>query len=222
MSHSLHRHGSRERLRQDYTFYARTSRYVNREGCGPKLRKILEILLEGQQVNNFGSSHAGKSYVAGLKPEEYALTLDTAYGLAACFSEQSAIRSLLAKLKEADTGISIVVSGLIDELGAVATEVGLTPHTVFLSLGVHGKRARLPEERLLEITTMCGHGQVASRLTRAVSERVRAGKMTAEAGARLLAQPCPCGIFNTTRCAKILEAGREAPAGGGSPATRPA
>lgn len=206
MSHSLHRHGTREQLQQDYTFYARTSRYVNREGCGPKLRRILAILLEEKRINNFGSSHAGKSYVAGLKPQEYALTLDKAYGVAACFSDKEAVRAILAKLKEADTGISIVVSGLIDELTAMARDLGLTPHTVFLSLGVHGKKALLPEDRILEITTMCGHGQVATRLTKAVVERVRAGKMTPEEGARLLAQPCPCGIFNTTRCAAIIKA----------------
>jgi len=215
MSHSLHRHGTREQLQQDYTFYARTSRYVNREGCGPKLRRILSILLEETRVNNFGSSHAGKSYVAGLKPEAYALTLDKAYGVAACFSEKDAVRSILAKLKEADTGISIVVSGLIDEIAAMAKDLGLKPHTVFLSLGVHGTKARLPEDRVLEITTMCGHGQVATRLTKAVVERVKAGKMTPEAGAHLLAQPCPCGIFNTTRCAAVLKATPQ-PAVGGS------
>lgn len=195
-------------MEHDYTFYARTSRHVNREGCGPKLRRILQILVEDGHVNNFGSSHSGTSYAAGLKAEEYALTLDKAYGVAACFSDKAAIRSLLAKLKEADTGISIVVSGLIDEITGVAAELGLTPHTVFLSLGVHGKRAKLPEDRVLEITTMCGHGQVATRLTRAVMERVRSGKMTPEAGAHLLAQPCPCGIINTTRCASILERDR--------------
>lgn len=214
MSHSLHRHGTREQLQHDYTFYARTSRYVNREGCGPKLRRILSILLEEKRVNNFGSSHAGKSYVAGLKPEEYALTLDKAYGVAACFSDKDAVRSVLAKLKAADTGISIVVSGLIDEIAAMAKELGLKPHTVFLSLGVHGKSARLPEDRILEITTMCGHGQVATRLTKAVVARVKAGKMTPEAGAKLLAQPCPCGIFNTTRCAAILKAVPQTAAGG--------
>lgn len=213
MSHSLHRHGTRAQLEHDYTFYARTSRYVNREGCGPKLRRILQILVEDGQVNNFGSSHAGKSYAAGLKPEEYALTMDKAYGVAACFSDKAAIRSLLEKLKAADTGISIVVSGLIDEITGVAADLGLKPHTVFLSLGVHGKRAQLPERRVLEITTMCGHGQVATRLTRAVMGRVRSGKMTPEAGAHLLAQPCPCGIINTTRCAGILEKSRtETPA----------
>ncbi len=208
MSHALHRHGTREQLQRDYTFYARTSRWVNRQGCGPKLRTILRILLEEGKPLNFGSSHAGKSYQAGLKAEEYAATLDRAYGVAACFSDKRAVRAVLAKLKEADTGISIVVSGLIDEIVALAKEVGLTPHTAFLSLGVHGKRALLPEDRVLEMTTMCGHGQVATRLARAVVERVKAGKMTPEAGARLLAQPCPCGIFNTERCAEILRGSR--------------
>jgi hypothetical protein len=208
MSHSLHRHGTVEQLQHDYTFYARTSRWVNREGCGPKLRTILRVLLEAGKPVNFGSSHSGKSYEAGLDPEEYAATLDKAYGIAACFSDKEAVRSLLSKLKEADTGISIVVSGLIDELVGVAKEVGLQPHTAFLSLGIHGKRAALPEDRVLEMTTMCGHGQVATRLTRTVIERVKAGKMTAAQGAHLLAQPCPCGIFNTQRCAAILEAGR--------------
>ncbi|MEW6333594.1 MAG: hypothetical protein AB1558_04950 [Thermodesulfobacteriota bacterium] len=205
MSHSLHRHGTARQLEKDYTFYARTSRYVNREGCGPKLRRILRILLEEERAVNFGSSHAGKSYKAGLNPDDYAATLDKAYGVAACFSDRDAVRSILGKLKEADTGISIVVSGLIDEIVKMAGELDLKPHTAFLSLGVHGKRALLPEDQILQITTMCGHGMVSATLTRTVIDKVKAGKMTPEAGAHLLAQPCPCGIFNTERCSTILE-----------------
>ena len=131
----------------DYTFYARASRYVNRDGCGPKLRKILSIALSEPNLVNYGSSQAGKSYEAGLKPEEYAATLDKAYGVAGCFSDREAVRSFLMKLKEADTGISIVISGLIDEVAKIAKEIGLKPHTAFLSLGVHGKRALLPGGR---------------------------------------------------------------------------
>ena len=217
MSHALHRHGTAEQLQNDYTFYARTSRFVNREGCGPKLRKILSIALEEKNLVNFGSSHAGKSFKAGLKPEEYAATLDKAYGVAGCFSDREAIRSFLKKLKEADTGISIVISGLIDEIVRIAKEVGLQPHTAFLSLGVHGKRALLPEDEVQQITTMCGHGMVSSNLSKAVMKRVKAGKMTPEEGARLLARPCPCGIFNTDRCEAILAACAEKKLGGESP-----
>ncbi|MDI6725577.1 MAG: hypothetical protein QMD32_01330 [Smithellaceae bacterium] len=205
MSHALHRHGTTQQLQEDYTFYARASRWVNREGCGPKLRKILSILLEEKGLVNFGSSQAGKSYEAGLNPDDYAATLDKAYGVAACFSDKETVRSILKKLKEADTGISIVISGLIDEIVKMAKEIDLKPHTAFLSLGIHGKKALLPEDEVLQITTMCGHGLVASRLTKAVIKRVKAGKMTPEAGAHLLAQPCPCGIFNSDRCRTILE-----------------
>jgi len=204
MSHSLHRFGTEKNLQNDYTMYARASRYVNREGCGPKLRKIFNIFLS-EKPNNFGSSQAGKSSKAGLDPKEYAATLDKAYGVACCFSSKQAIQSVLKKLKEADTGISIVVSGLIDEIVQMGKDLDLTPHTAFLSLGIHGKKALLPEETVLEITTMCGHGMVASKLTKVVMEKVKAGKMTPAEGGRLLAQPCPCGIFNTDRCEDLLE-----------------
>ncbi len=208
MSHALHRHGTEEQLQKDYTFYARASRFVNREGCGPKLRKILQIILEEKKLVNFGSTQAGKSYEAGLNPEEYMAALDKAYGVAGCFSDREAVRSILKKLKEADTGISIVISGLIDEIVQLAKEIDLKPHTAFLSLGIHGKKALLPEDQVLQITTMCGHGLVSSKLTESVVKRVKTGKITPEAGAHLLAQPCPCGIFNTDRCSAILDACR--------------
>ena len=178
MSHALHRHGTAKQLQNDYTFYARASRFVNREGCGPKLRKILSIALDQKNLVNYGSSQAGKSFKAGLKADEYAATLDKAYGVAGCFSDKEAVRSLLLKLKEADTGISIVISGLIDEIVQMGKDLDLTPHTAFLSLGIHGKKALLPEDAVLEITTMCGHGMVASKLTKVVMEKVKAGKMT--------------------------------------------
>jgi len=192
-----------DNLQNDYTMYARTSRYVNREGCGPKLRRILQIFLSEGPVN-FGSSHSGKSFAAGLDPEEYARSLDNAYAVACCFSKASSVRNVLRKLKDEDTGISIVVSGLIEDIRKMADEVGVTPHTALLSLGVHGKKELLPEESVLEITTMCGHGLVATHLVEQVAEKVLKGGLTAEEGALALAQPCPCGIFNLDRCRELL------------------
>jgi len=101
--------------------------------------------------------------------------------------------------------ISLVVSGLIDEIVKIAEEIDLKPHTAFLSLGVHGKKTLLPEDKILEITTMCGHGMVSSQLTAAVIKKVRSGKMSPQEGAHELAQPCPCGIFNTDRCRELLK-----------------
>lgn len=208
MTHSAHRFGTVENLSNDYTFYARTSRWVNREGCGPKLRKILEIVLSENPVN-LGSSHSGKSLAAGLDTEAYAATLDRAYGVACTFSNKENVRSVLRKLIDADLGISIVVGGLIDELVPMARELGLKPHTALISLGIHGKKELLPADEVLEVTTMCGHGMVATNLTLSVMKKVDSGEMTADEGARFLAQPCPCGIFNIDRCIALLEKRKE-------------
>ncbi|MEW6673674.1 MAG: hypothetical protein AB1427_18415 [Thermodesulfobacteriota bacterium] len=202
MSHSLHREGTVENLQNDYACYARTSRWVNRDGCGPKLRKIFDIMIS-EKVVNFG--HSEKSLKSGLSIEDYVGSLNEAYGVCGCFSDKKALKSFLLKYKAADTGISLVVSGLIDEIVGIAEEIDLKPHTAFLSLGVHGKRALLPEDKILEITTMCGHGMVSSRLTAAVVNKVRSGRMSPQEGAHQLAQPCPCGIFNTDRCQALLE-----------------
>jgi hypothetical protein len=125
--------------------------------------------------------------------------------VACCFPALKSIRNVLEKLREADLGISIVAGGLIDELVETAKSLDLKPHTAFLSLGIHGKKAALPEDRVLEITTMCGHGMVPTNLTQTVIEKVKSKEMTPEEGADFLAQPCPCGIFNTTRCEALLK-----------------
>lgn len=204
MTHALHRYGSVESLKNDYTIYARASKFVNREGCGPKLLKIFDIVMSEKPVN-FGTSKLGKNMHSGLDIEEYRACLEASYGVLSCFSNRSAVKSVLKKLKEADTGISVVVSGLIDQIVKMAEELELKPHTASLSLGIHGKRSKLPEDPILEITTMCGHGMVAAKLAKAVVKKVKSGDMTLEEGAHLLAQPCPCGIVNTDRCEEILK-----------------
>ncbi|GHS85876.1 hypothetical protein AGMMS49957_02890 [Synergistales bacterium] len=203
MSHSLHRFGKKpESLKGDFCIYARAAKGVNRgKGVGDKLRKILDIYMSERAVN-FGSSHGGRSFSNGLKAEEYAKTLDESYGIIATFDSGESVKGVLKKAKEADTGISIVVSGLIDEVVKIARECGLKPHTATLSLGIFGKVKCLPEDDVLEMTTMCGHSLVSSELIRNVMEKVRSGKLSPEEASLIASKPCTCGIFNTTRCAK--------------------
>lgn len=100
MSHSLHRYGTVENLQNDYTFYARSSRWVNREGCGAKLRKIFSIMMS-EKLINFG--HSEKSLKPGLSLEAYVEGLENAYGVSGCFSDTKALKSFLLKYKAADT-----------------------------------------------------------------------------------------------------------------------
>lgn len=203
MSHSLHRYGSVDNLRNDFCIYSRAARGINRENCGDKLRRILEIYLS-EEVVNFGSSHSGKCYLAGLKPEEYASSLDNSYGIIATFADRQAVLGVLKKMKEERLGISVVVSGLIEEVKSIAIEAGLKPHTALLSLGTYGKKDLLPEDEILQIVTMCGHSLVSSGLVRSVLKKVRSGELTAKEGALELTRPCSCGIFNTVRCQELM------------------
>jgi hypothetical protein len=205
MSHSLHRFGTVEDLENDFCIYSRAARGVNRENCGDKLRRILSIYIS-EEVVNFGSSHSGASFVAGLDPKEYAKTLDNSYGIIASFARKEAVLGVLKKMKEADIGISVVVSGLIDEVTKIAYEAGLKPHTATVSLGIYGKKKLLPENKVLKVVTMCGHSLVGSRLVCSVSEDIKRGAITPEEGAKILAKPCTCGIFNTVRCLELFSA----------------
>ena len=78
------------------------------------------------------------------------------------------------------------------------------PHTVEHSLGVWGKTDLLPDEEVLQISTMCGHGMVSFGLIEKAVADVKAGRSTPEQAARELAAPCVCGIFNPTRAAELL------------------
>lgn len=205
MSHSLHRYGTVEDLKNDFCIYSRAARGVNRENCGDKLRRILSIYIS-EEIVNFGSSHSGSSYIAGLDPKEYAKTLDNSYGIIATFSKRQAVLGVLKKMKEANIGISVVVSGLIDEVTQVAYDAGLKPHTATISLGIYGKKKLLPENEVLKVVTMCGHSLVGSQLVCSVREDIKRGAITPDEGVKILAKPCTCGIFNTVRCLQLFGA----------------
>jgi hypothetical protein len=111
---------------------------------------------------------------------------------------------VLIELKEADLGLSVVVSGIYKTVDECLEIAELKHHTANFSLGIWGKTEKLPEEEILEITTMCGHGMIATNLVRAMIEEVSAGRKTPDEAARLLAPNCTCGIFNPSRTARLL------------------
>jgi hypothetical protein len=86
----------------------------------------------------------------------------------------------------------------------IAAELGITPHMVNLSLGIHGRTDRLPAADIREFTTMCGHGVVSPHLVKDMIRRVKTGKVSEWDGSVLLAEPCTCGIYNPCRSAELL------------------
>jgi hypothetical protein len=190
-----------ESLHGDYILLAMTARGRNREGSGEKTRKLWKVISRYRDgLANYGNLSHGNSHTTSL---EELMEVDSII-LHAVFRDPETLRACLKDIKHADIGISIVVSGIYDKVKKICDEIGLCPHTVNLSLGVHGRTEELPPEPVLEIMTMCGHAMVSSRLVEETIAAVRAGKMTYSEGATALSRMCVCGIFNPPRAEEIL------------------
>ena len=123
----------------------------------------------------------------------------------AVYTDFEDVKAVLKELNEADLGISVVFSGLFDKVHEACREAGTNPHTVNMSGETFGKLDLLPEPKMLEITTMCGHHMVSPFLVRHLANRVKRGQMTAEDASVELAKQCTCNFFNVVRGNKLLK-----------------
>lgn len=208
MTNTLHRRGTRERLRNDYIIFATTARGVNREGSAPKLRQFLRICLKHNPVN-VGSSKQGNILQEDIDIERLIANLEDGAGAGAVFADLDTFKKVVADLIEADLGLSINVSGLLDGVQACCREGGIKRHSAEQSLGIWGAKDRLPEREVLELNTMCGHGMVSFNLIRKLIEWVKLGRMTPKQAARMMGKCCECGVFNPARAEKLLEGFRQ-------------
>jgi hypothetical protein len=151
---------------------------------------------------NYGDMKTGNSQTTGR--DEIMAGIQDVSIVHAVFAEEEPVTALLRDLKAADLGVSVVVSGLFDRVGECAGHAGLHQHTVECSLGIWGRMEKLPRTGVLQITTMCGHGMVAASLVEHLVGEIRRGKLTAEAAAQQLTEPCVCGVFNPHRAIRLL------------------
>ena len=201
MTHSLHRIGTEESLSKDFVVASLPAMGHNDAGHAPKLEKFLRLALK-HNPKNYGVGSYGNEY--SHDGEE---VIQHAGGMAhAVFTSPDDVKGFLKDLKEADLGMSVITSGILDTVNKVVREAGLKRHTVNVSLGVWGNTKRLPPAEIMEVTTMCGHGMVAANLVEKLVDDIRKGVTTPEAAGKVLAAPCCCGIFNPSRAAELLAA----------------
>ncbi len=203
MTHSLHREGPLDLLNREYILFIYPARGFNYDGSGPKVRRLAELLYTHEPANMLVSTLRRNLY-SGVKPEEWYQSVKDGAKIYCVFSDREKLKRALIRIKEMDEGISVMVSGVIDRVREVAEEVGLSPHTMNISLGFHGNKERVPPADLRQFTTMCGHGMVSPRLVRDVIRRIKTEKLDFWNGSILLAGPCTCGIFNPYRSAEML------------------
>lgn len=207
MSHTLHRRGSEESLKKDIVFLMIPAHRFNdvdvpMAEVGRKLRRFMEIGLENGCIY-IGNASTGNIHTLGGIQGVLDSTVESATTHCVFDDEDKAV-SFMKALKEADLGLSVVVSGLFDHVGECCRKSGLTPHTVEYSLGIWGNTDLLPSESVLEINTMCGHGMVSVGRIEDIIKKINAGRMTCEEGGKELGKTCTCGIFNWKRAGEIL------------------
>jgi hypothetical protein len=83
-------------------------------------------------------------------------------------------------------------------------DLDLNIHTVHFSIGTFGKKEDLPGNKILEITTMCGHHCISPLSVEYYIDLIKKGKISTDKAAQKITRPCVCGIVNTSRVIKIF------------------
>jgi len=200
MTHTLHRRGNAQSLSEDYVMIMIQAVGINEEGHIPKVQQFLRMALHHNPAN-IGSVTGGGQ----LEKSEEVITNAQKIGHAV-FTKPADVIAFLKELKEADLGLSVVVSGIFEKVDECLNQAGLKHHTANFSLGTWGRTEKLPPYEILEVTTMCGHALIAGNLVKMMVDDIKKGRKTPEQAAKLLAPNCACGVFNIARAAKLLAA----------------
>lgn len=204
MTHTLHRVANLQDFKEDYVILVMPAKGINNdENIVEKLRKFLGIFERHNPVNmgGIGIGHLYDSTADRIIDNVYS-ELPMVHGV---FSNREDLVAALKDIKVEDMGISIIVSGLVDSVDCCAKEAGLKRHSVNYSLGIWGDKTKLPDEKYLEITSMCGHAMISVNLIKKMINDIKKGIKTLDQAAAELAKPCVCGIFNAEKAQKILE-----------------
>jgi len=203
MTHSLHRRGDYESLKNDFVVLGCPATGVNKVGSAPKTQNFLSICYKHGPVN-LGDMKTGNIYNTTMDDILASVTDGT---IVQCtFDNRDKIVSLLTELKDRRPGISVIISGITDVVQQCMYEAGLgSIHSLEYSLGTWGKTERLPGYAVLKLLTMCGHAMIAADLVGKMVRDVKRGRRTTRSCVVEMAQCCTCGNFNLTRGEKIFQ-----------------
>jgi hypothetical protein len=215
MTHTLHRVGDAESLKKDFVIYGLSAqdaeirdKKVDRD-TQETHRRFMEICFRHDPVNAGciypSTDPYSKTMAKGNTWEEMEPDIIPFTETLAVFDDSRKVEAVIRDLNKADLGISVVVSGIFDDVFYCCSKNGLTPHTVNIALGIMGDQRLKPRGKILDIVTMCGHGLVSRYLVRDLLYKLKNGKVTAQEASRVLGAQCVCGAFNTRRAEKILQ-----------------
>jgi hypothetical protein len=221
MTNTLHRYGNEKSLQNDFIVFAIPCRGYNDQDSVPKLKQFLRLAFKHNPVNLGDGSHGGiyrpsknlnpTAHWSRKTEPDFETVIEGVSNpttVAAVFDNQEAVEAFVAELRQADLGLSINISALIDRAQGCCDDVGIARHSVEYSLGFMGQTERLADRHVLELSTMCGHGMISFTFARKMIDWVKEGRRTPEQACNYFARFCSCGIFNPTRAKEILEEAR--------------
>lgn len=207
MTHSLHRSGDIESQKKDFNWFMYQTKGINDLNIKPKAMEFIAAA-EAAGSENWGDVKTGP--ITGFDPQHIKDNISDKSRLRGVFTSKEQVIAFLNRIKEKELGQSVVIAGVLSEVLPACQEAEVTPHSINYSLGVWGRKDKLPDDETLSVTTMCGHHMIPPKFVQHVMGQVKKGKLTAEEGAIKLANFCYCGIFNQVRCAEIIEKNKEA------------
>jgi len=202
VTHTNHRQGTRESLSRDYVVFMYAAKGINDKNAGHKLREFLRM---GYQYGPVNAGPARRGDVFLSSPEKVLERIVRATSAYLVYDDRAKVEALVKDVVRADLGLSVIVSGLFDEVDGVCQAAAIRRHTAQCSLGVWGRVEKLPPPEILDVTTMCGHGLVSANLVRRTAAEVDKGVVSLDEAGRILARPCACGIFNPRRARELLK-----------------
>ncbi len=203
MTNTLHRQGSPKELEGDYVIFTSIAKAI-KPGTAPKIHEFLKICNKYGPVN-IGSSKYGSVLQDDVEFLDLITHLKDGSTSGAVFTDVETLQKVVADLVEANLGISINISGLLEGAHECCNKNGIQRHSVEQSLGFWGATDRLPERDVLTINSLCGHGMVSFNYIRKMMDQVKMRELTPEQAAHIMGKCCECAVFNTERAAKLLE-----------------
>lgn len=197
MTHTLNRKGLSENKPGEEIIFLAMVHQKNKRAQYEEMKKLAETVLKYNPDNMIGMPNGA---TAALIPR-----ICAGSGIAtAVFSNKNDVIKLIEDIKSKSLGISVVLSGLFADVRDVCKSTDLKEHTHNISLGIFGRTEKLPDEKILEITTQCGHALISPFHVEHIVSQIKKGKITPMEGAKRLIKPCVCGIGNAKRTANIL------------------
>lgn len=208
MSHSAHRFGTKEDFKRDYVVFVRPTGGLDDVDEETKRETVRKTKILADIVHKHGPAGIGRTATGSTSQGcEYDRIMEKPElnGFMSVFTDKEKAEQVLREFKEQDLGLSVVASGLTEDLFDICKRVGLKPHTILFSLGVWGKTELLPSEDHLKITTLCGHSMVSPALIDHYVEEIKKGRIKPEEAGKKVGKPCPCGIYNVPRTVEELK-----------------